>query len=452
MGINMNDLYSDYFSISSIITTYNERIRFRSGGGIDRVTGRKFENQKDNFFKKINEKMESQTYKFSPYLEKLISKGRHKAPRMISAPTIRDKLVLSILNLFLQNEFPTCVKKELPNQRVRRIKEFYRNNDCKSASIVRIDIANFYDTIVHDILLDKLKCLPVEFVELIKMAITNPTVPFNSSRGDRKRYTASIGVPQGLPISNILAEIYLSGIDEKISQGCMIYDRYVDDIIAITNNPDEFLANSEARFSDIKLKFNKEKTETCSTSDVSTYLGYAFSIDKVSIKKHNYEKFLSSISKMFSGFIHELNTDARNQKHNTENIIANFVEDLNIKVSGARFDKKRYGWVYYYSEITDIEMLHKIDSFIAKKIKQINVKIPKVKSILRAYYHIKAKTDTSYSHDYTLFFEEQMIQVLSRRGLIQHGETLSPYEISFRYHKYVLNRISKLEEDLGKDY
>ena len=40
-----------------------------------------------------------------------------------------------------------------------------------------------------------------------------------------------------------------------------MYNRYVDDIIAITNNPDEFLKNSEVNFSDIKLKFNKEKTE-----------------------------------------------------------------------------------------------------------------------------------------------------------------------------------------------
>lgn len=449
----MSDVFFRFYSIGHINSVYEEKIRFRSGGGIDRITGRKFEAKREYFLNNIHTKSLSGTYKFSPYLEKLISKGRNKHPRMISVPTIRDKLFLSVLNTYLQQEFPNCLKKELPNQRVRKIKQFYELPECNDVFIVRIDIAKFYDSIDQNILLENLESLPKQAIDIIKQAITNPTVPFNSPKKERKRYSPTIGIPQGLPISNILAEIYLSSIDDELSKECMVFDRYVDDIIAITNNPDNFLKVAESKFSNLKLKSNPDKTGEKSIKDTSTYLGYTFSADKVSVRIQSYEKLLSGINKMFSDFTRDINNDVRNQKRNRENIITNFFEDINIKIAGARFDKKRYGWVYYYSEITDIELLHRIDSFVAKRSKQLELNnLPKVKSIVRAYYHIKSKTDSTYTHDYSLFSDAQMLKVLARRGLIQPEENLTPNEIAFRYNKYVLNKISKLEEDLGKDY
>lgn len=446
------DTFEEFYSISAISAHYDGKIRFRSGGGIDRITARRFERNKNEYFQQISERVLSGTYRFSPYLEKLVSKGRGKPPRMISIPTIRDKLTLSILNTYLQCIFPNCVKKELPNQKVRKIKEYYCTNCYDEASVVKIDIEKFYDSIDREILFKKLSHIDNLAIGLLHGAISNSTIPFNSPKNEREKYKTIIGISQGLPISNISAEIYIENIDSLLLNSCIFYDRYVDDIIAITADSESFLELVEKEFNSLKLSFNKEKTTICSMNQESTYLGYSFCQNCVSVKIKSYEKFISSINTLFYDFLNELYVDRKHGLNSTQGLISNFVEDLNIKIAGARYDKKRYGWIYYFSEINDMQLLHRIDSYIAKRIKQINIDIPRIKSAVRAFYHIKAKTDTSYSHNYNLQSYKDMLDILVRRKIVGADENLSPFEIESRYSKYVLKKISKLEEDLGKDY
>ena len=52
-----------------------------------------------------------------------------------------------------------------------------------------------------------------------------------------KKITNTKGVPQGLPISNILASIYLLEFDKIYKTNtCISYFRYVDDILIFTSN------------------------------------------------------------------------------------------------------------------------------------------------------------------------------------------------------------------------
>lgn len=445
--------FVDFYSIDNIRTVYDQKIKYRSGGGIDRVTARKFEKNKENYFEHISNNICAGTYKFSPFLEKLVSKGRAQLPRVISVPTIRDKLTLTIFNQYLQSQYEHCVPTELPNQRVRRLRDFFQTELCKDVEIVRLDISKFYDSIDHEIMLKRLKGENALSLSLITKAINNPTIPFNSPQNERKNYVPRCGVPQGLPISNILAEIYLDDIDCKLSEHALFYDRYVDDVIAIVSQPKEFMELSKNALENIRLKLNEEKSTHRPLDGEITYLGYSFSSKRISVKTKSYEKFISGINALFNEFKRNLSADARIQGGNTINITSNFFEDLNIKIAGARYDKKRYGWVYYFSQIDDLALLHKIDSFVRRNIKQTKI-MPdvKIKSALRAYYHIKSKSDQGYTHDYSSLSLDEMRAFLRRRSLIKDGEELSMSEIKFRYTKFVISRLSQLEEDLGKDY
>ncbi|WP_227667153.1 reverse transcriptase domain-containing protein [Klebsiella variicola] len=46
------------------------------------------------------------------------------------------------------------------------------------------------------------------------------------------------GVPQGLSISNILASIYLQGVDNEMLKFDVTYYRYVDDVLMYGNYDD----------------------------------------------------------------------------------------------------------------------------------------------------------------------------------------------------------------------
>ena len=70
-----------------------------------------------------------------------------------------------------------------------------------------------------------------EILHLLKDAISQATLAKPS--GGKKSYQTK-GVPQGLSISNILANIYMAPIDCKYSKKSSYkYYRYVDDILIL---------------------------------------------------------------------------------------------------------------------------------------------------------------------------------------------------------------------------
>ena len=99
---------------------------------------------------------------------------------------------------------------------------------------VKIDITKFYSSINHSILLKKIKrkIRKKEALEFLVRAITTQTIPRNVSAPEKT--SPKKGVPEGLSISNILADIYLSDLKKLI---CNKFDvaffRYVDDILIL---------------------------------------------------------------------------------------------------------------------------------------------------------------------------------------------------------------------------
>jgi len=90
-----------------------------------------------------------------------------------------------------------------------------------------MDIQNFYPIINHEILLQKLHKLidNEDALYLVKKAIQQVAIP--KGRKNKQNEINGKGVPQGIPISNILAQIYLDDLDTVNLQ----YFRYVDDVL-----------------------------------------------------------------------------------------------------------------------------------------------------------------------------------------------------------------------------
>jgi hypothetical protein len=120
----------------------------------------------------IRKKCLAGTYQFTPYLEELVLKGKATAPRVLSIPTIRDKLVLSIMKDFMHVIFSEYISRDLPNTVIYRIKRAL--GEKPSANFIRLDIKGFYENIQHAQLLNKcreatlFKCLYHYLTELSK--------------------------------------------------------------------------------------------------------------------------------------------------------------------------------------------------------------------------------------------------------------------------------------------
>ena len=120
---------------------------------MDRITQNVFEENLDNNLEVIFRKVKAGTYRFTRYREMLISKGKGKEPRVISIPTIRDKLVLAMLHKILQDSFYEEVNEPLLHSIIGSVTKTIKEKDFDC--FVKIDIKRFYASINHSILEEK---------------------------------------------------------------------------------------------------------------------------------------------------------------------------------------------------------------------------------------------------------------------------------------------------------
>ena len=450
----------NFFDSEKLEEVYSERVRNKAGKGIDGIDSIKFDISLKETLLTISQKTTNEKYRFTPYLEIIKSKGKGKAPRVISKPTIRDKITLSTLKDILHKSFPDSIPNKLPNTYVFEIKNTIEEHKLKNLHYLKVDIKGFYDNIDHNILLRILEnsMSDKRIITLIRRGIKNKTVPRSYKRDDFKESQNTVGVPQGLSISNILANLYMQDFDNSISSLGLRYFRYVDDVLIFckANEIKEIEDKVNSSLKEIGLETN-EKTEDGSITKPFEYLGYELSSKEITVRKSTVDRFISSIISMFTDFKHNAEYRVKKSKWMKEEHVKDlFILNLNERITGAISDNRRYGWLFYFIEIDDMHLLHKIDSIIESqfsRLKLFNHKVPnELKSLVKAYYCAKYDTFGGYIHNYGEYKTvADTIRFLVKFGYIAEydSKSYSEDDIIRKFHKAKSSHIVKLEEDIG---
>jgi len=218
-------LFAEKFTPGALKNTYKDNISSSYAVGIDGIREDAFKEKLDSEIDLIIKKVENCNYTFTQYKPKLISKGPNNPPRVLSIPTIRDRLTLRVMNDILSQVFSEA-RISRPHVYIKSIKSHLADH-ANELAFSRIDIKDFYPSVDHEILMRRVrsKVRKRQLVQLVQSAISTRT---SGVRDNRK------GVPQGLSISNILSSIYLHKMDCKLKKK-YTYFRYVDDILVICN-------------------------------------------------------------------------------------------------------------------------------------------------------------------------------------------------------------------------
>ena len=459
-GLSQEELWQSLFSKRNIKAVFQKHILPKGGQGVDRISVERFQADIDQQAAIIKRKCISGTYKFSPYLELLQSKGRGKEPRVVSIPTVRDRIVLKILTEYLHTTFSSYIAKDLPNTVIRKIKDkIYplKKND----RYIKIDLKKFYDSIPHDQLLENIKTSNNHppFIRLIYRSITNPTLPANYSIKQKKESKSPKGVAQGLSISNILAEIYVRALDEKIKPLSKAYFRFVDDIFILCEekNTKEIWKEASQSLKKLGLSVSKEKSTPQDTArpieEGFEFLGYNFSGSVISVRDSSYRKFLESLIGGIIRFKYEYKKASSEEKELKKQI---FTEEMNERITGAIDQNRKYGWMFFFSEIDDLAMLAKIDTIVSQTLTRISIFSPddlkKVKRITRAYYETNHSPKRGYIHNYNFYSTvNQKMDYLIKIGQLkvdpERGYTAE--EIDLRFEQAKARNLLKLERDVS---
>jgi hypothetical protein len=166
------------------------------------------------------------------------------------------------------------------NSIVRALKEAL--NKRYDHAIYKVDVKNFFESIPHSALTDRLarpSTLDGVSAQLARQLLSE----YEAITGD------AMGLPRGVGLSSQLAELYMSDFDSKVKMhpGVLFYARYVDDVVVVVENHQALEAIQEVVAKELKnmgLRINVEKTRVINADKKGDYgdsveveyLGYRF--------------------------------------------------------------------------------------------------------------------------------------------------------------------------------
>lgn len=447
--IDDTTLFAALFSTMALEAVFKEEFASTTGKGVDRLNGFQFAMNAKGHLATASAKCLTGSYRFSPFLEVLKTKGRDKNPRLIGIPTVRDRVVLHQLNKFLAALYPERVPKNVASTYVREILTDLRGKSPTETWVCSTDIKTFYDSIQCDRLLKVLarRIKSQSGLKLIGRALATPTVPKNTRRARHKDYRTH-GVPQGLAISNILASIYMQEVDDVMSTMGITYYRYVDDVLMYGDHDavQRAFGSLRARLKRRGLNLHpigSGKSHLQHLSKPFGYLGYTFHWPLISVRDSTAERFLQSIAAKVSDYTHNKTRRLERFKYlTTERLKEIFVLELNERITGAISHRKRYGWIAYFNQISDLKLLHRLDKAIEgmfKRLPDFGCKAPAdLKRLRRAYFEMKFNPQGGYVRDYDkITTRAEMLALLTERGRVGPEEALTDEQIKDRYEKYL---------------
>ncbi|WP_245555178.1 reverse transcriptase domain-containing protein [Ahrensia kielensis] len=442
-------LFQTHLNKGFLFEVFELYIDGKAGPGVDGQSTKAFKTNLDWEATTLIRKLKIGTFQFSPYREKLLSKGVNKLPRQISIPTVRDKLVLKLLSLVLAKIFPN--HSSIPPHSIIKKVHVASENSPETSVYIRLDIKDFYPSVDHDILSKILakKCRSKAIVGLINRAIKNPTGANKKSEIINKK-----GIPQGLSIANILASIYLEDLDDDFgSNPDYSYFRFVDDILIVCSpEKADKIASSISNALLINRKLQIHEIGTAGKSEIVPiiegveYLGYKFKRTEISVRNESFKKMFRILIGVF--------TKLKNSQNKTR-----VIWSINLKITGCIYNGRRIGWLFYFSQTQNWQQLNQLDAFVLKQ--SINSKIaspdPRIKTFKKSYREIRFNSATSnYFPNFDQFDDEQMkseLAILKPNFYTnEYLDALTSEELKRQFDKTIAYEIRDLERDMFESF
>lgn len=257
-----------------------EKVEENAGGpGVDGVSIEVFDLILDRELTQLQGELRDHLYRPSPLLRVSIAKPQG-GMRTLAIPTVRDRLAQTaaaqILTPILDAEFEEVSfgyrRGRSVEQALAKVRQ-YRDEGYQW--VVDADLNAFFDNVDWGLLLDRLRqsITDSDVLQLIELWVRTKI------RDGVQTIVPTKGLPQGSPISPVLANLYLDRFDEAMLRHGYKFVRFADDFVILCKEKPEAeqaLQLTESLLGKLRLALKPEKTRLTHFDEGFRYLGTLF--------------------------------------------------------------------------------------------------------------------------------------------------------------------------------
>jgi len=274
-----SNLLEEILDLGNMVKAYKRVRRNKGAAGMDGMTVEELQPYMQEQGKALKQKILSGEYAPQPVRRVEIPKP-NGGIRMLGIPTVIDRLVQQAMAQRLSELFDGTFSNSSYGFRPGRsaqeaVEQARRYIDEGFAYVVDLDLAKYFDTVNHDLLMHLVarKVQDKRVLRLIR-AYLNAGVMMGGLVSQLEE-----GVPQGGPLSPLLSNIMLDEFDKELERRGHRFCRYADDcnIFIRTKKAGQRVMDSVVKFLEgrLKLKVNQDKSAVAYATR-RKFLGFSF--------------------------------------------------------------------------------------------------------------------------------------------------------------------------------
>jgi len=344
--------------------------------GIDGVTFEAIEaSGPESFLEQIRNELVTYTYQPMRVRQRAIPKaGDPTKMRVLSIPSIRDRVVQGALKLILEPIFEADFQpgsygyrpKRTAHEAIGRVAKGIAEGKTK---IIDLDLRAYFDSVQHTLLLEKVakRVQDDQVMHLLKMIL---------------KATGKQGVPQGGVVSPVLSNLYLNEVDRMLERAIEVtrckqytaiqYARFADDLVILVDAHSRHAWLVEAvnkrlreELGKLRVEINEEKTRNVDLGKGESFGFLGFDFRRVRSRKGNWRPQYTPKMKKRTALMAKLRDIFRQQ---TTQPVGRVVELINPILRG---------WVHYFAVGHSSRCFSHIRDWVEKKIRRHMMRVRK---------------------------------------------------------------------------
>jgi RNA-directed DNA polymerase len=361
-------LYVHVCKIETLQSAYKLSKENNGAPGIDGVTFEAVESAgRTEFLEQLREELVSGRYMPERVRRVGIPKSGGKL-RMLSIPTLRDRVVQGALKLILEPIFEADFQpgsfgyrpKKSAHDAVQRVRQGIIQGKTR---VIDLDLRSYFDNVRHHLLLEKIAA------RVDDGAIMGLLKKILKSSGSR-------GVPQGGVISPLLSNIYLNEVDRMLQRAQEVtrngkwtqveYVRFADDLVVMVDSHprhawlfDAVQKRLREEFDKLQVELNEEKSRVVDLARGECFGFLGFDFRRVRSRKGPWMPLVMPQMKKRTELLRKLKGIF---KHSVSQPLRGVIDQINPILRG---------WVNYFAVGNSSRCLSFIRTWVEKKIRRL---------------------------------------------------------------------------------